>query len=118
VVSGQADEKFFLIKCASFALHSEMETASCHYPMSNAFSLNVYIVEGDGSKLLICADPLNTIQISIDHFQFIQLTRLQEMINELADKIKLDRKFFGQRYSQVMAQTDLLIYALIDRVCF
>jgi hypothetical protein len=90
-------------------------------------------VEENDSKLLICADPLNTVQISIDHFQFIQLTRLQEMVNELTDKIKhgkktfpseflifvfLDREFFGQRYSQKMEQVDLLIYALIDRVSF
>ncbi|KAI6177316.1 hypothetical protein M3Y97_00893400 [Aphelenchoides bicaudatus] len=116
LLKGQADEKFFLIKCASFALHSEIDIASCHYPMSNAFSINIYIVEENESKLLICADPLNTVQISLDHFQFIQITRLQEMINELVDKIKNDREFFGQRYSQKMEQTDLLIYALIDRI--
>lgn len=85
--------------------------------MSNAFSLNVYIVE-ENDTLLICADPLNTVQIAIDHFQFTQIVNLQEMINDLADKIKADREFFSQRFSQTMQQTNLLIYALIDRIIF
>lgn len=85
--------------------------------MSNPFSLNIYIVEDKtNNKLLICADPLNTIQIALDHFQFAQITKLQETVNKLANHIKKDREFFSQRYSQNMQQTDLLIYALIDRI--
>lgn len=113
---GQNDEKFFLIKVSSFMLHAEMDESVCRYDMSNPFSINIYIAEDNDSKLLICADPLNSIQISIDHFQFEQIIRLQEMINDLATKIKTDRAFFSKRFSQEMQQTDLFIYALIDRI--
>lgn len=84
--------------------------------MSNAFSVNIYIAEESPSKQMICVDSLNTVQIGVDHFQFVQIRNLQLMVNELIDRIKRDRTFFGQLYSHKMEQVDLLIYALIDRV--
>jgi hypothetical protein len=95
-----------------------MKGLSGHYNMSNPFSVNIYIVEDKSSKLLICAEPLNTVQIALDHFQLVQIIHLQEMVDDLTSKIKADRHFFGQRYSQNMVETDLLIYALINRVSF
>ncbi|KAI6239149.1 Vacuolar protein sorting-associated protein 13A N-terminal domain-containing protein [Aphelenchoides fujianensis] len=112
MLKGTHDEKFFMIKCASLAIHSEVDGNPCHFQMSNDFSLNVYVVE-ENPRLLICVEPTNSLQLSIDHFQFAQFNQIQGILDKLLTQIKKDRKFFEERYSQQSDQLDILLYGTI-----
>ncbi|KAI6215608.1 hypothetical protein M3Y94_00405000 [Aphelenchoides besseyi] len=115
LLKGTTDEKFLLIKCASIAIHSEVDGSPYNFAMSNDFSLNVYIVE-DRPRLLICVNSCNPIQISIDHFQFAQFNQIQGVVDRLLTQIKKDRKFFEERYSQNSDQLDVLLYGMFEKV--
>ncbi|KAI6201975.1 Chorein N-terminal domain-containing protein [Aphelenchoides besseyi] len=115
LLKGTTDEKFLLIKCASLAIHSEVDGNPYNFTMSNDFSLNVYIVE-DRPRVLICVDSCNPIQISVDHFQFAQFNQIQGIVDRLLTQIKKDRKFFEERYSQNSDQLDILLYGMFEKV--
>ena len=83
--------------------------------MSSAFSVNAYIVD-EQSQLLIAVDPFTAVQLSVDHFQFVQLNHLQSTFNKLLDSIKQDRKWFEEHYARRSSSTDILVYAQTERV--
>ena len=104
-----------LVKCASLALNSEQDGRPTQHAMSNDFSINLYIVE-DRPQLRLAIDALNTIQISLDHFQYCQLHQLQKISDSLLEQIKKDRKFFEEKHEQNNEPLDIQVFAFIDRV--
>ncbi|CAD5222346.1 unnamed protein product [Bursaphelenchus xylophilus] len=110
------DKEFFLIKLASLVLNSENEAHHSQPAISNDFNVDVYIVEQPEGHVKVAADPQGTVEIAIDHFQFAQIIKVQQVINALLEKVKTDRTFFQKRYSHTNTEPKVSVYCAFERV--
>ncbi|CAD5216458.1 unnamed protein product [Bursaphelenchus okinawaensis] len=110
------DKEFFLIKLTSLVINSENEAHHSQPAMSNDFNIDIYVVEQPENHIKVAADPQGTIELAIDHFQFAQIIKVQQIVNVLMEQIKSDRVFFHKRYCHKNEEPKVSVYCALERV--
>ncbi|MFH4974124.1 hypothetical protein AB6A40_000833 [Gnathostoma spinigerum] len=72
-------------------------------------------IEITASQVNAAVQPLSTIRLAVDHFQFLQLSRFLTTISDFINQIDADRNFFSQQHSNGII-IPVVIMCLIDQV--
>uniref|UniRef100_A0A7E4VL87 Chorein N-terminal domain-containing protein n=1 Tax=Panagrellus redivivus TaxID=6233 RepID=A0A7E4VL87_PANRE len=67
-------------------------------------------------NLYIALEPLNSLGVVIDHFQFIQLMRVQKSISDMVEQIEIDKKFFSSISGVPVSDSPLSLYCFCEEI--
>uniref|UniRef100_A0A914YYG8 Chorein N-terminal domain-containing protein n=1 Tax=Panagrolaimus superbus TaxID=310955 RepID=A0A914YYG8_9BILA len=73
-------------------------------------------IEVKSPNIYIAVEPLNSLTIIIDHFQFVQLMRIQKSISNLVEQLELDKQFFSKLSSIQSENSPLSLYCFCDEI--
>ena len=75
-------------------------------------------IEIKSPNIYVAVEPLNSLTIILDHFQFLQLMRIQKTISNLVEQLELDKQFFSRLSSSQAGNSPLSLYCFCDEVGF
>jgi hypothetical protein len=73
-------------------------------------------IEVKSPNIYIAVEPLNSLTIILDHFQFVQLMRVQKSISNLVEQLELDKQFFSKLSSVQNENSPLSLYCFCDEI--
>ncbi|KAE9553819.1 hypothetical protein FO519_002989 [Halicephalobus sp. NKZ332] len=67
-------------------------------------------------NIYLALEPLNALSVIVDHFQFLQLMRVQKSIGDLLEQIEIDKKFFSKQHGFPVSDSPLSLYCFCDEI--
>uniref|UniRef100_A0AC34RQ42 Chorein N-terminal domain-containing protein n=1 Tax=Panagrolaimus sp. JU765 TaxID=591449 RepID=A0AC34RQ42_9BILA len=67
-------------------------------------------------NIYLAIEPLNSLNVVVDHFQFLQFMRVQKSIGDLLEQIEFDKKFFADKNGVPVSDSPLALYCFCHEI--